>query len=773
MTKVRALNAMQEQAAQAGEGHYLVLAGAGSGKTTVLTQRAVRLIREWKAKPEEILSITFTNKAAREMKERIARQAEDINLRDMWTCTFHSMCVRILRMFPQTSGFTASFAIYDNDDSMAVLNTVLDEADDMSREPKLFRMRISQFKNSREALWMQEAEIRGDAQSLSMLYTDGGSEHVFGEWHNRHCAPQEADDPAYLSMLYDRYMEALRRENAMDFDDLLLNGRRTVIMDANARASLQERFRYIMVDEYQDTNPVQFEIVRLLQAGHGNLFCVGDDDQSIYAFRGSDISIIRGFQEHFPDAQIIRLEQNYRSTANIVGASNAVIANNTERLGKTLWTENAAGIRPIILYTDSDEDEARAVCHNILNRHDEHGEAFRDCAVLYRLRRCSKAIEDQLVRSGIPYRMIGGVSFYSRAEIRDLMAYLSILVNPQADQFAERIINTPRRGIGQATVTSICREGAQQRISFLEAARQAGSVLTGQAAERVEGFMELYDSLAENVAGRPAAAVLSDVYEKTGYKAMLEMDKKKNADRIENVGVLLSAAAQFDAEEGGSLADFVQSVSLMTDQDTASEEEDAVQVMTIHAAKGLEYDNVYVIGMGEGIFPSSHAVADGTLQEERRLCYVAMTRARRRLVMVHGRARSEFGSTKCYNPSRFLKELPQNMADTRNPSAEKRQAAAAARREALKAGAAAPVAELYRSEPFRIRGCGGGPYCIVEDEALSRDGDIRYVITDAESGDVLDDANGYGYKSEQKAMNAWRYKVRYQGAGRSMRTAVG
>lgn len=654
---MRTLNAKQQQAVDADKGHYLVLAGAGSGKTTVLAERAVRLINSGEARPDEILSITFTNKAATEMKERIearvAEQAEDFDLRDMWTCTFHAMCVRILRLYPRSTGFTPSFSIYDADDSKKLVKDIIKEAGlERQLNPGTIRSAISRYKNSEYARNIAEdAEFLGRQLSASEFYE--AKETSFGKWYSRN----GEGDPMALDEVYNAYMRRLRQENAMDFDDLLLNARTVLRRDADARERLQRRFRYIMVDEYQDTNPVQYELVRILAEGHNNLFCVGDDDQSIYSFRGTDIGIIRSFERDFPDAQIIRLEENYRSTSEILDAANAVISNNSERLGKTLWSQNKGGSPPILYSAYDDRDEAAEICRDIMQRHESTGEPYSANAVLYRTHSISRPIEDCLIDCGIPYRIHGGLGFYERKEIKDLIAYLSVISNPMADQQLLRIVNSPRRGIGQTTINKLQNAARENGLPLLEIMRDASKHLTGAPARKVKEFVAMYDKIAQDAETAPVRDTIKKVYEETGYKAMLEADKKANEDRIANVSELINAAEIYDEENPADFAGFMQRLALLTDQDQAESSDDVVTLMTVHAAKGLEFDNVYIPGMVEEIFPSRRSVEDDNLEEERRLCYVALTRAKKRLMLLTTDRRLMFGQTNYYRPSRFIEEI--------------------------------------------------------------------------------------------------------------------
>lgn len=658
-------NEQQELAANADDGHVLVLAGAGSGKTSVLTERAVRLIREGMALPREILCITFTNKAANEMKERIAARAGDADLSRMWTCTFHAMCGRILRTFPDLTPFNSNFAIYDMKESSKMVDTILTEfrikAQYDAQELRPIRGLISRYKNSEHVLVSAET-ARSKVGYTSLAETYEESEQLsFGEWASQR---NPELDQKMLDFVYFTYREKMKAQNALDFDDLLLYALSVLREDEYARSALQDRFKYVMVDEYQDTNPIQYMLVTILAAGHGNLFCVGDDDQSIYGFRGTDIRIIRSFQEDFPDAQVIRLEQNYRSGNGILQAANAVISHNKQRLGKNLWSESMDNTKPIIVNAFNEYDEAEIIVSDIVGHH-KLGEKYSSNAVLYRAHVLSKAIEDELIRQGVPYRVHGGLSFYDRKEVKDLMAYMTILVNPQADQQVLRIINVPARGIGPKKVTALLREANDRQRPLMEIMANADRYFANDRAlvRKAREFVELYDRLTEGLEDRPVQETVERIYELTGYREMLEKIDV-DGDRADNIGELMNIAAAYDEAHGHDFAGFMQHLSLLTDQERASEDGDAVTLMTVHASKGLEFDNVYVAGMVENQFPSYRAIQQGSIEEERRLCYVAITRARKRLMLTTTAVRRVYGSEEqSCTPSRFLDEIPEDQVE--------------------------------------------------------------------------------------------------------------
>lgn len=653
------LNDRQREAVDTEDGRVLVLAGAGSGKTTVLTERAAQLIRSGKARASEILAITFTNKAAKEMKERIAAKTGFESLGNMWVQTFHATCGRILRMCP-APGFTKSFVIYDAEDSKKLIVDIikaLGVADRYKIGP--IKNLISRYKNTKDILGTASEPLDEDGYvSLAAMYdSENAKPLTFGEWAMRHSFRLERK---VLDQIWNAYQAKLLKENAMDFDDMLLNAVRVLRENPAPRKYLQNRFKYIMVDEYQDTNPVQYELIRLLSAVHGNLFCVGDDDQSIYGFRGTDISIIRGFQRDFPDAKIIRLEENYRSTMSILSAANSVISHNTQRLGKTLWSQNEGGALPVIVETENEFQEAEAIVAEIQRLHNEENVSYSSNAVLYRTHKCSRAIEEAFVAEGIPYRIFGGVGFYGRKEIKDMMAYLQLLVNPAADQQLLRIINVPKRGVGPKKIAALWNAAAEHGLPVLEVMRKGDEYCTDASLKRIcREFVALYDSLAGRVGKEPVGDIVKAVYEDTGYRRMLKDSADPiDADRMENVRELVSAAAIYDEEGDGDLTGFLQKASLMTDQDRADDADDVVELMTVHAAKGLEFDNVYVAGLADGVFPHFVAVKENNLEEERRLCYVAITRAKKRLMLLWSETRYEYGDEKWYKPSPFLEEIP-------------------------------------------------------------------------------------------------------------------
>ncbi len=632
------LNPAQRDAVEATEGPLLVLAGAGSGKTRVLTYRIAHLVADHHVSPAEILAITFTNKAAAEMRERLGRLLGTIgaawDARSMWVMTFHAMCVRMLRLDGHLLGFTSSFTIYDDDDGKRLVKEVLRELGfDEKRYPlNAVRARISSAKS----------ELLGPAGFESKAFTP-------------------LDKAA--AKVYPRYQQRLRANNAMDFDDLLVNAHTLLAEHPEVLRAYQERFRYISVDEYQDTNHAQYAITTLLAAGRRNLMVVGDDDQSIYSWRGADIRNILEFERDYPEAKVVKLEENYRSTARILMAANAVVAHNANRKPKTLFTSNAEGEK-IASYLATDErDEARFIAGEIDRLSRTEHRRFRDVAVFYRMNAQSRTLEDALLRAGIPYRIVGGTRFFDRAEIRDVTAYLKVVVNPADDISLRRIVNTPKRGIGDTTLDKVAALARECGIGFEEAMRAEvlGECLNASACARLRAFTELLDEM------RALAGDLRDLVElivqKSGIVAALEAEGTDEArGRAENVREFFTVASEFAAShEQADLPAFMEWLALRTDLDTLAEGavDDYATLMTVHTAKGLEYPVVFVAGLEESVFPHANSLfeAEG-LEEERRLAYVAITRARERLYLTHAHSRSIYGATQHNPPSRFIGEIP-------------------------------------------------------------------------------------------------------------------
>jgi DNA helicase-2/ATP-dependent DNA helicase PcrA len=642
------LNPVQREAVAVTEGPVLVVAGAGSGKTRVLTYRIAHLIRDHRVPPESILAITFTNKAADEMRERVASLVGGV-VRAMWVSTFHSACVRILRREAHRLGYRSGFTIYDEADSLRLIRMVTKDLDlDSKRFPeRAMKAVISKAKNELV-----------DYES----FADQGE----GFFHT-----QVAD-------IYRLYQQRLLEASAMDFDDLLMITVELFAAFPEVAEHYQHRFRYVLVDEYQDTNRAQYMLVKQLSAVHRNLCVVGDSDQSIYKFRGADIRNIRDFEKDYPDARVIILDQNYRSTETILGAANSVIANNTRRAPKHLWSDRGEGL-PIIRYEAEDEhDEAGWVADEI-ERLQEEGFALSDIAVFYRTNAMSRVIEDVFVRRAIPYTVVGSVKFYDRKEIKDAVAYLRVLVNPADEVSVKRIINEPRRGIGATTLAHVDRFAQHEGIPFLEGLRRAGEIpqLTARAEKSAKEFVALIDLLQTRAEGGVEAAVKA-VLEDAGMLTALEAERTIEAmGRVENLQELVGVAAEFEASnEGAVVGDdefdsleplrrlelFLEATALVSDIDEWDEGVGAVTLMTLHTAKGLEFPVVFMVGMEDGIFPHMRSLGSPEeLEEERRLAYVGITRAQDRLYFSLAWKRMLFGGSTYNPPSRFLTEIPDQL----------------------------------------------------------------------------------------------------------------
>lgn len=651
------LNGPQKEAVLCTEGPLLVLAGAGSGKTRVLTHRIAHLVEDLNVAPWQIMAITFTNKAAAEMRERL-QGLIGTGARGMWVSTFHSMCVRILRTDCERVGFAKGFTIYDDSDSKRLVEQIMDELNiDKKRYPiPALRNRISQAKND-----LQVAEV----------FAEKTSDQV-GQ---------------VAARVYTRLQERLRQLNAFDFDDLLLYTWLLLKNHPDVLAAYQNRFRYLMVDEYQDTNHAQYVLTQLLAAAHKNIMVVGDDDQSIYSWRGADLRNILDFEKDYPEAHVVKLEENYRSMGNILAAANAVIANNLTRKPKKLFTSKPAGDK-ISVYSATDErDEGRWIASEIEHQHGE-GMPYNQIAVFYRTNAQSRMLEDMLMRAGVPYRLVGGTRFFDRAEIRDVMAYLNLVVNPANDVAAHRVINVPKRGIGKTTVEHIDYVARETGITFLQAAELcvADDQIRMATRKAIAEFVALIHE-AQGYEG-DLRKVVETIVEKSGIIRAYEAENSDDAaGRIENIQELFGVVDEYaqthdDADalfepptaegapetdeeppvrtfQANSLPDFVEWVTLRTDMDTVAEDGEAITMMTIHAAKGLEFDCVFVAGMEESLFPHGNSSQDAQgLEEERRLAYVAITRARKKLYLTNAFTRQIFGQSSANPPSRFIGEIP-------------------------------------------------------------------------------------------------------------------
>ena len=640
------LNEPQREAVYHTDGPLLILAGAGSGKTRVLTHRIAYLIGERGVNPWNILAITFTNKAAEEMRQRVDNLV-GFGAESVWVSTFHSACVRILRRFIDRLGYENHFTIYDTDDQKTLIKEVCRKVD---VDTKVFKERsllsaISSAKN--EMILPDEFELNAGGDFAKMK----------------------------IAKVYREYEAQMRANNALDFDDLLVKTVQLLQTQPDVLESYQERFRYIMVDEYQDTNTVQFQLVSLLAGKYKNLCVVGDDDQSIYKFRGANIRNILDFEHEFPDAKVIKLEQNYRSTGNILNAANSVIANNRGRKEKSLWTENGEGELIRLRQFDTAFDEADFIGEDIKSAVRQGG-SYNDSAVLYRTNAQSRLLEEKFIAMNIPYKIVGGVNFYARREIKDLLAYLKTIDNGRDDVAVRRIINVPKRGIGLTTINRIQESATERGIGFYEALLAPELIAgVGRSATKLDSFaalIEYFKTLEEEM---NITDLLQEVIEKTGYIESLENEDKEEAKtRKENIDELISKAATYeescqDKDEKATLSGFLEEVALVADIDSLDEDQEYVVLMTLHSAKGLEFPRVYLAGMEDGLFPGYMSINAGDreeLEEERRLCYVGITRAEQELTLTSARRRMVHGETQ-YNPmSRFVKEIPRELLDTGN-----------------------------------------------------------------------------------------------------------
>ena len=640
MDKYEKMNPVQREAVLHTEGPLLVLAGAGSGKTRVLTHRIAYLIEEKKVNPWNILAITFTNKAAGEMRERVDAIV-GFGAEAVWVSTFHSMCVRILRRFIDLLGYKNSFTIYDTDDQKALMKQVFKAR---NLDPKQFKEKnvlaaISAAKNA-----MIDPET---------YMTDNGDR--FPEKITAGC--------------YQDYQEALRKNNALDFDDLLLLTVQLFKENPQVLEMYQERFRYIMVDEYQDTNTVQFRLVKQLSGKYRNLCVVGDDDQSIYKFRGADIRNILSFEKAFPGAKVIKLEQNYRSTGNILSAANEVIRNNRGRKDKTLWTANGEGEKPVFRMFDTGYEEADFIAGDIMKRKQKLSADYSDFAVLYRTNAQSRLLEEKLIGYNIPYRLVGGVNFYQRREIKDILSYLRVIANGTDDLAAQRILNVPKRGIGQTTVGKVQVFAQANDLSFYDALLHAANIPTlGKTAAKIGKFTGFIEEMRAQSAAMTVAAIIDAVLQDTGYKEEIEAEGAEEAQaRLENIDELRNKAVSYtETAETPTLDGFLEEVALVADIDSLDEKENRVVLMTLHAAKGLEFPHVYMSGMEDGLFPGMMSIMSGDssdIEEERRLCYVGITRAMQTLTMTAARTRMIHGDVRQQMVSRFVEEIPENLVE--------------------------------------------------------------------------------------------------------------
>ena len=652
MSIYESLNNMQQEAVYHTEGPLLILAGAGSGKTRVLTHRIAYLIAEKGVNPWNILAITFTNKAAQEMRERVDKIV-GMDGGSVWVSTFHSTCVRILRRHADRIGYDNNFTIYDTDDQKTLMK-------DVCR-----RLNVDTKKYKERSLLAQISHAKDELITPDEMLLNAAD---FNE--------------KKVAEIYREYQNSLRRNNALDFDDLIV---KTVELFQHCDQVLeqyQERFRYIMVDEYQDTNTAQFKFVSLLASRYGNLCVVGDDDQSIYKFRGANIGNILGFERVFPDAKVIRLEQNYRSTQNILNAANDVIANNTERKPKTLWTENPEGDKLHFRQFMNGFEEAEYVVGDISKKHREGTCRYRDCAILYRTNAQSRLFEEKCLLANIPYKIVGGVNFYARKEIKDLLSYMKTIDNAADDLAVRRILNVPKRGIGATTIGRVQEYADHMQVSFYDALRVSEEIPSiGRAQSKIDGFVTFIQSLKSKAAAYTVQELLEEIIDLTGYADELrEEDTEESRARLENIDELISKTVSYQeamAAEGreASLSGFLEEIALIADIDSVDPDQDYVLLMTLHSAKGLEFPYVYLAGLEDGVFPSSMCIFSADLsdmEEERRLCYVGITRAMKDLTLTCAQQRMIRGETQYNRVSRFVREIPRELVELGHTIQEKK-----------------------------------------------------------------------------------------------------
>ncbi len=699
------LNEQQKEAVFHTEGPLLILAGAGSGKTRVLTHRIAYLIEERGVNPWNILAITFTNKAAGEMRERVDRLV-GFGAESIWVSTFHSTCVRILRRYIDRIGFDTNFTIYDSDDQKSLMRDVCRvlDVDTKKYKERMFLSAISAAKD--EMITPDEYELNAAG--------DFGKQKI--------------------AQVYREYERQLHANNALDFDDLLLKTVQLFQTQPDVLESYQERFRYIMVDEYQDTNTVQFKFVSLLAAKYQNLCVVGDDDQSIYKFRGANIRNILNFEQEFQNARVIKLEQNYRSTQNILNAANAVIQNNRGRKDKTLWTDNGDGEKVHLRQFDTAYDEAEFVADDI-RKNIGNGGTSQDYAILYRTNAQSRMFEEKFVACNIPYKIVGGVNFYARREIKDLLCYLKTIDNGRDDLAVRRIINVPKRGIGLTTITRIQESAAAREIGFYEALLGLDLIPgVARAASKLDSFVALIEYFKRRSDEVSITDLMNEIIEKTGYIENLEAEDKEDAQaRIENIEELVSKIAAYEEQCAAeqvkpSLSQFLEEVALVADIDSLEENPDYVVLMTLHSAKGLEFPHVYLVGMEDGLFPSYMTITsdnDEDLEEERRLCYVGITRAEQELTMTCARKRMTRGETHYNRMSRFLQEIPKELMENGSLPFDK-EMQKEREQELIRQNAYTQAKQAFRQKPFQNYGIQKGAKAF----AVSKEKGLDYQVGD-------------------------------------------
>ena len=634
---LKGLNNKQYEAVINTEGPCLIIAGAGSGKTKVLTHKIAYLMGEKKVLPWNILAITFTNKAANEMKERIESLVGDA-VKDMWIGTFHSICVRILRKFIDRIGFDSSFIIFDTTDQRTMIKQILKE---LELDEKLFSDRsvISEISNAKN----------------DMVEPDVYQARTIGDFRKEKIAE-----------VYKRYQKRLKENNAIDFDDIINYTIKILMENPDILEYYSNKFKYVLVDEYQDTNKSQFTLVTMLASKHGNITAVGDNDQGIYSFRGADITNILNFEKDFPGTRIIKLEQNYRCTGNILKVANAVIKNNEVKYDKKLWTENEEGNLPKVYTADNEYDEGKYIVEQIEHLKREEYYKYSDFAVLYRMNTQSRAIEEILRRESIPYKIIGGLKFYERKEIKDIISYLRLVQNPSDNLSLNRIINEPKRGIGKTSLDNIAKVAEENNVSMYEVIKHAEQYGLNRVYLNSREFINCMEEFIAKKDELKISELIKKILKETGYTKALENENTQEAEnRIANLEEFLTVAVEFEEESAeNGLSNFLEGITLSSDLDNMEETEESVTLMTLHSAKGLEFPVVFLVGMEEGIFPGYKSIGEEKeLEEERRLCYVGITRAKNYLYLTNSKQRTTFGSTTYNLPSRFLNEIPKELLD--------------------------------------------------------------------------------------------------------------
>ena len=638
------LNEQQKEAVFTTEGPVLILAGAGSGKTRALTHRVAYLVNDLGVSPFNIMAITFTNKAAGEMKERV-QSLVGVDADAIWVSTFHSSCVRILRRFADKIGYDNNFTIYDSDDSKVVMKNICKKLniDTKQLKERAILGAISNAKN--ELIGAKQFKIKNASDYRMSKIADA----------------------------YNEYQNTLVKNNAMDFDDLIMNTVELLNNNADVLDYYQKKFKYIMVDEYQDTNTAQFNLIRLLADGYRNLCVVGDDDQSIYKFRGANIRNILDFESYYQDAKVIRLEQNYRSTQNILDAANAVIRNNEGRKSKSLWTENGTGNQIHLRIFDTAYEEADFIANDIAKKNKKEGLSYGDCAVLYRTNAQSRLLEEKFIYEGIPYNVVGGVNFYGRKEIKDIIAYLKTVDNGRDDLSVKRIINVPKRGIGATSILKVDQYATVNEMSFYDAISKAREIPgMGKSADKIMGFVYLISDLRTKAQTCSISELIKEVLDQTDYILNLDVDTEEEAEaRVDNIEELINKAKIYESEHANAtLSEFLEEVALVADIDQINEDVPRAVLMTLHSAKGLEFEHVYLAGMEDGLFPSYMTITSDNpqdIEEERRLAYVGITRAKKELTLSSAKSRMQHGEMQYNALSRFVKEIPVELMDNRPP----------------------------------------------------------------------------------------------------------